>query len=1059
MKKTMNFRIAVLLVLVLSLAGMLMLAGCGSKAVDQEIYISKTDMPRLDYVEGQDLDLSDGRLTIITNGEESKLPLTDAAIKVTGYDKNKIGEQKLTVTYGEHTTNLTVTVAQRVVAENFETKYFVGDVFKNNIGRLRITGDDMKQFTVNLNDEKVSLVSFDSSVPGFATITVAYNDGKNTYDCQFSVTVYEESEVEFVAPYKVKYNSYDAGVDVSGGYFTVTSADSKLTKQVPVTAEMISGFDLSAATIANRENPLTQTLTVEYLGRQFTYDIQISFKGISVVNHHVENALARIDWEDAKQNGLTGEAAEAAVDAIREYFKLSDSQKEQMSPEAKSLVARAGAIAASQAFYNELGTFSQTFAMDANRTLYFVCASYEQTAADLAKLNDPLSTINVYSTLLRKIEAEFGDLRLDAETVVQNLIYVYTEESEATLLQVLNHLVSVHSLVADIPTEWDAETLKPYGDDLRIAVMEMYNAGYYKNGYYGYYSDILASWREKKDTFDILYTYFLYDYENGKDFMVNYMWGAMPMPGLMEAWYRSLSQALNYSNHFANNGTVDAYLADVSPFMFYYFQTLEIVNAIKTSGNQMLIDIYEIYDCDFITRYYVYSTSCGYLYHAKGMVNSDAFNQLWLNYYGVMKLYIGNQLSAEEHHDALKAMFDSFQQLNPNELLGFLSSLNLMYTNSMGGLPMLGYDENVAYSAFTQILRDYYQTYLHESNQVLFADLLLAMENFALGIYKPTSLEQFNSIMGKVIAGYNALSAEDKANFDTYAGVSYQKYLTLYKLGNGMATATLTTQEQAMFLQLQQEIGKFMETYATMQALQQAGEQVSVDLQVILYGLHSKIEGLYNTFMETASADAINVLFVQPYDVMGMQMTLAQVFYEVDTIASSLMIGQVAVIPMEDGRSNTLTVWEMYEDYGFDAIWGEMAELVYQANFKAEITLTREELVSLMTWMRNLPAYEKSVLVATSLHLTYYRSMNMVLNRVMSESAVAAQVAETILTAESAYAVYAEDNTNQQARDAFLTNMEKLMAIYDTLSADDQAYIAESYNFYLPIYEQIKAEA
>ena len=1059
MKKTMKFRIAVIVALILSVAGLLMLTGCDSGAKDVDIYISKADMPRVAYVEGQDLDLSDGRLTINTDGEESKLPLTASEIVVSGYDKNKTGEQQLTVQYGEYTTYLTVKVEPRAVAENFETRYFVGDVFNATMGRIRITGDDMKQFTVNMSDEKISLVSFDSSVAGMTTVTVQYKDGQNAYNCQFSVTVYEESNVEFVAPVKVKYNSYDTTVDVSGGYFTVTSADSKLTKQVPMTADMISGFDLSQATMEHRNTPMVQTLTVEYLGRQFTYDIQISFKGVSVVKYHVENTLSKINWENAKENGLNEAETEAALDAIREYFKMGESQMAQLSAEARSVVARTGAIAASQAFYLELGKFSNTFAMDAGRNLYFICASYEQTVADLAALNDPESPINVYANLLRKIEVEFGDMMLDQETAVQNLIYVYSEESEATLLQVLNHFVSVHSLVADIPADWDAETLKPYGDDLRIAVMEIYNAGYYKNGFYDYYTNILATWREKQDLFDILYTYFLYDYENGYDFMVNYMWGSMPMPGLVESWYRSLSNALNYANYFAANGTGDAYLADVSPFMFYYFQTLEIVNVIKNSGNQLWIDTYELYDCDFITRYYVYSTSCGYLYHSKGMINSDAYNQLWFNYYAVLRAYIRNELSAEEHREMIQSMFGAFQQLNPTELLGFLSSLNMMYTDTQGGLAMLGYDAETAYSAFTAILRDYYQGYLNEPNKALLADLLLAMENFAVSGYKESGMSEFNTLMASVITRYNALNDADRANFNAYVGVSYQKYLALYNLYNGLTNVSLTQQEQAMFQQLQQEMSKFLEAYYNLQALQQAGQEVPTDLYIVMYALHSRVEQIYGKIMENASPNAINAMFVQKFEVMGMQLTMAQVFYDVDTLATTLMISQMANIPTEDGKSTMLTVWEMYEDYGFDVIWGEMAELLYQAYFKTDLTMTKDEVVSLMAWMRSLTTYEKRLLSATSLDFTYYRAMNVVLNRVLSETAQTALTAEALLAAESAYTIYMLDNTNQEAYAAFFEKMEMLIAAYDTLTAEDQAYVGDAYHFYLALYEQLKATA
>ena len=1073
MKKTLNFRVAMILVLALSIAGMLLLAGCGKDGDggilggndggilggndDVQIYVTKADMPRLQYVEGQALDLSDGRLTIDTNGEISKLPLNDAKITVSGYDASQIGDQKITLQYGDLTTSITVNVKARMVAQNFETQYFVGDNFKKTMGRLNITTDDLKTITVNMSDDKVSIASFDSSVAGMVPVTVQYSDGQNTYSCQFTVTVYEESNVEFVAPVRLQYNSYDQKIDVSGGYLTVTSADSKLTKRVPLTQDMVKGFDPSVATMENRKTPAEQVITVEYLGRSFDYTIQITFKGVSVVQYHAANALSKINWADAKQNGLNEETTAAALDAIQEFYMLSEEQRAMLSDSELQLVVRAGAVATMYSFLNELNKLSQTFTMNAQCNLFFVCASYEQTVADMETLNDLESAINVYADLLRKLEYEFGAMMLDTDMVIADLIYVYSEEDEAKIIQILNHIVTVYSLVDSVPAEWDVEALKACGNDLKLAVMEIYNAGYYRAGSVGYYTGILYNWRQ--DLFDILYSYFLYGYDNGVEFMQNYMWGSMPMPGLLEDWYQSLVLATKYESYFAEYGATDAYLMDVSPFMYYYFQTLEIVGAIKNSGNQLWVDVYNAYDCDFMTRYYIYSTSCGYLHHAKGMIDSDAFNQLWIQYYMVMKPYGSNQLSAETHKESLVAMFNAFGQLNPTELLGFLSSLNYMYTSAQGGLPMLDCGTEVFYNDFTAILKNYYMTYLNEANKPLFVNLLLAMENYALLNYKETAQNQFNALMRQVMADYLLLSEADRANFDEYAGVCYEKYVVLYNLTNGNTTVTLSAQEQAMFLQLQQDINKFMEAYAYLQTMQQEGQGVSVDLFVVMYALHNKIDRNYRQILNSASKEAINAMFVQNVEVMGMRLTIAQLYYEVDTVATSMMISQMAQIPMEDGRYTTLTVWEMYEDYGIGQLWGDLAELMYQAFFKTDLTMTQNEILTILAQMRNLDAHKTNILAATGLNMTYYRAMNMCLNRVLSEEAVAAQAAEVLMAAESAYIAYTIDNTQQTALDAFLENMARIENILQTLSDADKVYLQAAYEYYLAIYAQMKAAA
>ena len=131
--------VGLILTVALVLGMALLVTSCGGDANKvSEIYITKSDLPRLEYVEGQELDLSKGKLTVVVGGKETKLPLTSEEVSITGYDAEVIGEQTLTVTYKELTTTFTVKVSERAVAENYETKYFVGSVFNPLKGRIRI---------------------------------------------------------------------------------------------------------------------------------------------------------------------------------------------------------------------------------------------------------------------------------------------------------------------------------------------------------------------------------------------------------------------------------------------------------------------------------------------------------------------------------------------------------------------------------------------------------------------------------------------------------------------------------------------------------------------------------------------------------------------------------------------------------------------------------------------------------------------------------------------------------------------------------------------------------
>ena len=1058
MKKNDIKKITVLLALVLCVATMtLALTGCGGdKATD--IYITKADMPRMEYVEGQELDLSDGRLTVVSGDGEQKVALTDPQVTVSGYDKNKLGDQNVTIQYGGLTTSIVVTVKARVVASNFETSYFVGDSFNSKIGKLQITTDDMKTISVNMNDERVSVVSFDSSKAGLVDVTVRYTEGSNTYEGQFSVVVYEGASVEFSAPDKTHYNSYDTGLDVSGGYFTVTSSDGKLTKQVPLREDLVTGFDLSAATIEHRENPLVQNVKVNYLGKEFTYEIQISFGGVSVIDYYMSNGLNTINWESAKTEGLPEDISRIAIDAIQEYYRLTAKQREAISGEVKTVVSRAGAIAVFNAFHKELEKFSDTLGMDAMGNLYFLTPTYEQAKRDLAKFTDPMGMLHVYADLLRDIREEFGDQMLDDEMTIGGLITVYTEDTEMAVMDVLDHLLGIHELTADIPLQWNAETLKAYGDKLMQVAMQIYNAGYHKNGFASYYLNVLAHWREQEDLFEILYTYFLYDYEDDGEFLRTYLWGNVPLPGKLQTWYSSLSTAAYYADYFRNTETTDSALADTTPFMFYYLQTLELAEEIKNSDDPLLTDLYAFYYVEQMNYDYLYRNPSGYLHVLKGMEDSEAVNTLWDKYFQVLKLYGKELLSSQEHETQLKEMYSAFEQLNPSELLGFLTSISNNYSNARGTLPLLSYDEETAYVMFTSLLRDYYVPYLHEANQPLFAALLQAMENFALIGFKDSASSQFTSLMASLVSNYNALSAEDKANFDQYAGVGYTKYLTYYQLMNNYSGLVLTEQESKLFAELELVLNEYIFAYTAIRNSEQTGQTVAADAYAVTCALRSRANELYNAILEIASPDALKLLFVRAYDMQGNRLTLAQSFFLVDEYCVSMMEAGSVNITLPDGTVQQVAAWDIYTQYDIADILSEMAHLLYQCYFCDEITVDGEFIISLMATMRELTPAQRSLLSVMGASDAYYQSIGRYLNTVLSDGAQEADVVANILNAEIAYTAYSLNEDNAQYYDHFVDFMDQLIAVYDRLTETDKQYIGDAYSYYLHIYEQLKKE-
>jgi len=1033
-----------------------------------EIYVTKADLPRVNYVEGQELDLTDGKLTAVVNGSETKVPLTAAEVTVSGYNKDTVGEQTITIQYSGLSTTITVTVAERTIAEKYETKYFVGDEFNADKGKIKITTDDAKSFYVNMNDEKVSVVSFDSSKAGNVPITLLYSDGTNSYYCQFDVMVYDQSNIEFTAPSKIEYLSHDEGISVNGGYFKVTSSDGTLTMNVPLSEKMITGFDLSAATIANRSTPLEQELTVKYLDKTFTYKISITFSGISAINYYVSQDLSKIDWAKAKEEGLSDKESESAIAAITEYYGLPESQQALISDETKGIIGRAGAIATTKLFLSEMETYSNSFKLETDNKIYFIKSSYEKTLADVERLNAPNAKLNEYADLLRNIETEFGELTIVEDVAIKDYIIVYSEEVETAIIDVLEHLVDVFALVKDIPAEWNAETLKAFGENISAAAMQMYVAGYYKQGNTAYYTNILSAWREKNDVFEILYTYFLYDYEGGKEFMTNYMWGHMPMPGLLEQWYTGLSSSMYYSAYYKQYASSNAFLTDLSSFMFNYFYTLELCEEIKNSGNQLWIDIYNTYNGDYINSVYMYSYSYGYLHHTNAMIDSEAFHNLWNKYYEVLKLYYNEKLSSETNKSEITAMFEAFEALTPSELLGFLSSLNLMYTGGKGAYPMLGYikaaeegEKNLVYNLFSLILSNNYSSYLTDNNKVLFNDLLSAVETFVLIGTKDGAFAEFNTKMEALSTTVGALTGDDATNFEEYCGDLYDKYYALYEISSGKKTVELTAEETALVNELQSVLNKYVVVYGNIYSVIQSGQTVADDAYPILYALYARATEIRTKLLSVGSENAILSLYALEREFVlvaetTVKYTIERAYYLADSVTTSLLTSMKATVT-QNNVVNYLTYWDLYKSNDMEKLLADMADIMYSAYFTDGTAVEHAAFVKFMSEIREYGTFKKSIVMLMNIDDTVYRALTVYYKDLLTEAGH--KVNTNLIIAEMAYNAYIIGNkANADYLTAFKTAMESVVTEYAALSDAEKTYLSDMYNYYSALLEEVKKD-
>ncbi len=487
--------------------------GASCKKEVEQISITKSNAPQSVYVLGNNLDLSKGVLTVVIDGEKSEISLTDPEVSVSGYDKNKLGEQTLTVTYGEKTTMFKVTVVPRVKVVKEETSYFVGESFNPSMGDVTITYDDGETTTVRMDDDSITVTGFDSTAANAALpLTVTYQKDDVTYSGTFNVAVYAVEEVEFRSPNKKAYENHEKGLDVSGGYIALKNGD--FVRYVQLTEDMVSGFDLTAATLANRVDPYEQTLTVNYCGQEKTYEIQIKFSDLSLLNLRADE-MKNLNWTSNELPSACDETmGENALEAMEVYFNMEDAEASQVSKENMDIIARVAAVYGLEKWQDAFASYSDAFYLTEQGGLAWNCQDFDKTQAAYQSILNKDPVLYEDAPTLLTIKEKFADLVVHGEDKVGDLLApVYTPETIDSFAEQLQLMISLHNALKDVPETWTLDMLKAdYADEIQAAWVILRESKFKMLDHRSLY--FLASrWRENNDYFEILYTYF-YDAED-----------------------------------------------------------------------------------------------------------------------------------------------------------------------------------------------------------------------------------------------------------------------------------------------------------------------------------------------------------------------------------------------------------------------------------------------------------------------------------------------------------------------------------------------------------------
>ena len=290
---------------------------------DQVTAIKIVQAPKTGYKYNEELDVSTGKIEITKGSGTTTIPMT--ASMVTGYDKTKLGDQELTVTYGGKTEKYTVNVKDYVTGISITPNEITGK-YNSELQNLINDNNIMYTITYAKAGAKTPTALTESMVAGYnktsvtnQTLTVTYVDSDvtsatktQTFKTNLKVSLSNPTQSIAIKqnPTKTEYG-YGDTIDLSNGKITITKANGDTEEKaltdnsVKVTETDGSAVDLSKVTFGE-DNTATKTIKVTYDGKDTTYQIKITNKITGIKMHTTPKAQYNVnDALDLTTDGST----------------------------------------------------------------------------------------------------------------------------------------------------------------------------------------------------------------------------------------------------------------------------------------------------------------------------------------------------------------------------------------------------------------------------------------------------------------------------------------------------------------------------------------------------------------------------------------------------------------------------------------------------------------------------------------------------------------------------------------------------------------------------------